>query len=150
MLPLARKEGLHVEELPDELMVYDVERQKAHCLSPAAASVWRSCDGQTTAHQLSLRLRDQGIHADEEMVWMILHRLSKLDLLAQKVTLPENAIFSTRRALMKKVAAAGGMLLLLTATVAAPAAAQAKSGGEHHKHHHPDPPNRWPHDNHGY
>ena len=128
MLPVARKEGLHIEELPDEVMVYDTVRHKAHCLSPAAAHVWRNCNGERTAHDLSVEVQKQGISADEEMVWMILHRLSRLDLLSEKVTLPEDAILSSRRALIKKVAAAGGMLILLTATIGAPTPAQARSG----------------------
>ena len=137
MLPVARTEGLHVEKLTDEVMVYDVARHKAHCLSPAAASVWRHCDGQKTAADLSLQLRKEGIEADEEMVWMILDRLGKLELLQERMALPQGAIVSSRRELMKKVAVAGGMLFLLTATIAAPTAARARSGGYRRRHHYP-------------
>jgi len=147
MLPLARKEGLHVERMASEVMVYDTARHKAHCLSPAAAIVWQSCDGQRTVKQLSGELQSQGISADEEMVWMILHRLSKLNLLEKKVTLPEDAILSGRRDLMKKVAAAGGMLLLMTATIAAPTPAKAQSGGaggHNRPPSHPHPPKPQP------
>jgi hypothetical protein len=128
MLPIARTEGLHVEQLVGEVMVYDTARHKAHCLSPAAAAVWRNCDGESSTYDLCAELRKEGIQADEELVWMILHRLSKLELLKKKVTLPENAILSTRRDLVKKVAMTGGMLLLMTATIGAPTAAQAQSG----------------------
>jgi len=142
MLPVARKEGLHIEPMAGELMVYDIARHKAHCLSPAAACVWRNCNGQKTAKDLSDELQKHGIGANEEMVWMILHRLSKLNLLERKVTLPENAILSTRRELMKRVGAVGGMFLLMTATIAAPTPAQARSGGGgwYHKPPRPVPP----------
>ncbi|MEJ7826475.1 MAG: PqqD family peptide modification chaperone, partial [Solirubrobacteraceae bacterium] len=57
-LPLARSEGLVVEELGDEILVYDLDVKNAHCLSPTAARVWRLCDGGTSsaviAEQLSL------------------------------------------------------------------------------------------------
>jgi hypothetical protein len=129
MLPVARTEKLHVEQLPDELIVYDTARQKAHCLSPAAASVWRNCNGQRTAEDISVQLQKEGIGADKEMVWMILHRLSKLNLLVERIVLPEDAILSSRRDLIKKVAVAGGMLAVLTATIAAPTVARASSGG---------------------
>ncbi len=129
VLPVARTENLHLEQLPDELIVYDTACNKAHCLSPTAASVWRNCDGQKTAEDISVQLQKEGIGADKEMVWMTLHRLSKLNLLAEKIVLPQNAILSSRRDLMKKVAAAGGVFVVLTATIAAPTVARASSGG---------------------
>ena len=47
--PTARKSGLVVQEMPDELLVYDTENNKAHCLNTTAAFVWKSCDGKKTA-----------------------------------------------------------------------------------------------------
>ena len=47
LMPRARQIELHVEELPDETLVYDLERHKARCLNRTAALVWRHCDGQT-------------------------------------------------------------------------------------------------------
>ena len=40
MLPKARQEQLTVRELPDETVVYDLARHKAHCLNPTAALIW--------------------------------------------------------------------------------------------------------------
>ena len=39
LLPLGRTKKLWVEELDGELVVYDLARNKAHCLNPAAAIV---------------------------------------------------------------------------------------------------------------
>src|SRR5437762_990009 len=115
MLPLARREGLRLEELSDELMVYDVDRHKAHCLSPIAAMVWRDCDGRKTVEEISAGLQRNGVKADEEMVWTVLHRLGKRDLLQEKFALPEDAIRSSRRDLMRKIFEAGGKCVVLTA-----------------------------------
>jgi hypothetical protein len=142
MLPVARQEGIHVEHLPEEVIAYDIVRHKAHCLSSITASVWRMCDGQNTAEDIAAQLQKEGIKADDEMVWMVLHRLSKIDLLQERITLPKDAILSSRRELIKKAAALGGVLFLLTSTISAPIPAQASSGGhghghenEHHHHH---------------
>ena len=43
--PLARSEDLVIEELEDEVLVYDAKSHQAHCLASAAAKVWRACDG---------------------------------------------------------------------------------------------------------
>jgi hypothetical protein len=134
MLPVARRDGIHIEQLPDEVIAYDQVSHKAHCLSPTTASVWRKCDGQSTAADISARLQKEGIPADEEMVWMVLHRLSKIGLLQERLSLPAGAIVSSRREIMKKAAVFGGMLFFLSATISAPTPAQASSGGGHGRH----------------
>jgi hypothetical protein len=44
--PCARKAGLVIQDMPDEVLVYDLDTNKAHCLNKSAAFVWRSCDGK--------------------------------------------------------------------------------------------------------
>ena len=48
MKPAKRTDGLVVTELQDEVLVYDLERHRAHCLNPTAAFVFRRCDGRTS------------------------------------------------------------------------------------------------------
>ncbi|HEY0004483.1 MAG TPA: hypothetical protein VGB17_06700, partial [Pyrinomonadaceae bacterium] len=51
--PLARKEGLVVRELADELLVYDTRRDRAHCLNKTASLVWQRCDGLTSTSEMA-------------------------------------------------------------------------------------------------
>ena len=44
--PKTRSTQIFVQELPDELVVYDVERNEVHCLNGSAARVWALCDGK--------------------------------------------------------------------------------------------------------
>ena len=53
--PLARKEGLVIQELPDEVLVYDLDRDRAHCLNQTAAFVWQRCDGRTSTVEIADR-----------------------------------------------------------------------------------------------
>ncbi|MBV9278705.1 MAG: hypothetical protein JOZ41_01360, partial [Chloroflexi bacterium] len=46
LAPRARKNGLIVRELEDEVLVYDLERHRAHCLNRAAGLVWKHADGE--------------------------------------------------------------------------------------------------------
>ena len=46
--PMARQNGIVVQEMPDEVLVYDLDSNKAHCLNQSAALVWKSCDGTNT------------------------------------------------------------------------------------------------------
>ena len=57
MLPCRREKDLIVRQLSDETLVYDLKRDKAHCLNPTAAAVWRHCDGRTSVSQLAALLR---------------------------------------------------------------------------------------------
>ena len=78
MKPRARKQGLVVTELPDELLVYDLERHKAHCLNPTAALVFKHCDGRRTVEQIARSLSTElDVAADERLVWLSLDRLAQ-------------------------------------------------------------------------
>jgi hypothetical protein len=54
--PLARSEDLVIEEVGDELLVYDGQNKRAHSLSAQAGQVWRACDGNTDIDGLALAL----------------------------------------------------------------------------------------------
>ena len=59
MKPQVRKDGLVVKELPEEMLVYDLERHRAHCLNQTAALVWKHCDGQTSAKEIATLLKKE-------------------------------------------------------------------------------------------
>lgn len=52
-LPHAREEGLLVEHLDGETVIYDTGTREAHCLSPIAAAVFAHCDGHTSLEALA-------------------------------------------------------------------------------------------------
>ena len=54
--PLARNEGLVIKELPDELLIYDTETDRAHCLNETAAFVWLRCDGRKSLAEITREL----------------------------------------------------------------------------------------------
>lgn len=128
--PKARERDLVVEELRDETLVYDLERDRAHCLNPAAALVWRHCDGRTPVARLaSLLERELGLPADEAVVWMALDRLEKARLLEKPLSAPEQRARYSRREMMKTLGRVAGITLLLPAvsSIVAPLAAQVGS-----------------------
>lgn len=125
--PQAREVGLVIEELDDELLVYDLESHKAHCLNSTAALIWRHCDGKTGAAGIANRLRQESrILIDDEVVWVALRRLGKANLLRERVTPPKEFEFgSSRRDLLKKLALVGGLSVV---TIISPTAADAATG----------------------
>lgn len=127
-LPRARTEELLVEELGEEVLVYDQRRDRAHCLNRAAALVWRACDGRTTVTDVAARLEGElAVPAGEPVVWMALHRLERARLLAEPVELPAPRARFSRREVVRALGIAGGLALALPAveSIVAPLAAQA-------------------------
>jgi hypothetical protein len=124
IMPRARTEGLIVEELPDEVLVYDRDRSRAHCLNKAAALVWESCDGKTPISEVALSLRKQ-LNADfnEETVVHALTNLHKAHLLDRLPKEVLSAAGMSRRSVIAKL----GLAAALVTTIVAPAAAVAAS-----------------------
>ncbi len=52
-VPVARKEGLVIQEMPDEVLVYDLDTNKAHCLNQTAAFVCKSCNGRNSVADIN-------------------------------------------------------------------------------------------------
>ena len=125
MKPERRREGLVVRELPDEVLIYDQERHKAHCLNSTAAFVFKQCDGRTTVREIAARLPGAlELPADEGLVWMALDRLGKAHLLETRVAPTDGARFS-RRTLLRRLGVGAAALLPLVSSIVAPTPAEA-------------------------
>ena len=126
-LPAARREGLVVQELSTEVLVYDLTNDKAHCLNETSAFIWKQCDGQTTLAEAQSRLeRHFANPVDEQMIWLALDQLAKFDLLESRVRRPAGMASLSRRALMQRMGMAAIITVpLITSIVAPPVHAQA-------------------------
>lgn len=51
--PVARDDGLLIEAVGDETVIYDIESKEAHCLKALAAVVFAHADGQTSAADIA-------------------------------------------------------------------------------------------------
>lgn len=126
--PKARTDGLLVEELDDETLVYDLETHGAHCLNRAAALVWHRSDGNTTVRDMVPLLAEVGLPEEEALVWMALSRLDDAGLVGS-VTLPGPKGSFSRKQVLRVLGATAAMTLLAPAlhSVVAPLALQAAS-----------------------
>jgi Coenzyme PQQ synthesis protein D (PqqD) len=125
-VPRARKEGLVVEELPDEVLIYDEDRNKAHCLNQTAALIWKHCDGQTSVEGVaSLLERELKTPVKEEVIWFALDQLGKYHLLQEPIVRPSEMPKFSRRELVKKLGLAASIPMVLS--ILAPEASAALS-----------------------
>jgi hypothetical protein len=126
MKPEKRRDGLVVKELADEVLVYDLAAHKAHCLNKPAAEVFNRCDGKTTVAAITRSLRGElGGPVEEAWVYLALDRLSKANLLEERVSPPAGKKPLTRRDLVKRAGLGAALLLPLVTSMVAPTPAEA-------------------------
>ncbi len=125
--PRARREGLVVQTLPDETLVYDLDRDLAHCLNQTATLVWNRCDGSRTTRQIARAISNDLNHpVDEKFVWVALDQLSRNHLLINGAT-PRSAGMG-RRDVIKALAVSAAVAVPVVASIVAPMPAQAATG----------------------
>lgn len=119
LFPSARTKGLVVQEVPNEVLVYDLETDKAHCLNETAAAVWRACDGNRSVREIAdsvgLML---GKEVSDDLVWLAIDQLNEHGLLQRNVTTKFNG--QSRREALKKIGIASMVALPIIASLAAP------------------------------
>src|SRR6266481_8414560 len=100
-LPLARTEQLIIKEVDDEVLVYDLKTDQAHCLNKTAALVWQNCDGSKSIKDIARLLESDGrTNLDDQVVWLALDELDKFNLLLQAGDKPAGI---SRRQIMRKM-----------------------------------------------
>lgn len=122
MKPVARRDGLLTRELPDELLVYDRDEHRAHCLNRTAAAVFKNADGTRTVADLALLLAPEGDRAAREsVVAEALARLAEAGLLEGEPAAPR----WSRREVVRRMGIGAAILLPVVASVVAPTPAEA-------------------------
>jgi len=118
--PVARKSGLVVQEMPDEVLVYDLNTNKAHCLNQTAARVWKACDGKTSISEIASSF---GKDAHEDLIWLAVDQLNESELLDGRVASKFKG--QSRREVLKKIGLASVVALPVIASLVAPSNALA-------------------------
>src|SRR4051812_30036317 len=113
--PVARKSGLVVQEMPDEVLVYDLNSNKAHCLNQTAASVWKACDGKTSISEIAAHF---GKGASEDLVWLAIDQLNESQLLESQIQSKFKG--QSRRDVIKKIGLASIIAVPVIASLVAP------------------------------
>jgi len=117
--PLARKNGLVIQEVPDEVLVYDMESDRAHCLNKTAAAVWRSCDGNNSVSDISKLIEAElGNHVSDDLVWLAIDQLSENSLL--DTSIESKFAGQSRREVLKKIGFASIVAVPVIASMVAP------------------------------
>lgn len=124
--PRARKQGLVVQALPDETLVYDLDRDRAHCLNETASLVWGRCDGRTTTKEIAQSLTKSLKHpVDEKIVWVALDQLDLNHLLSEESPIPKTIAGMNRREVVRALGLTAAIAIPAVVSIVAPLPAQA-------------------------
>jgi hypothetical protein len=138
MIPIARTKQLLVEELGEEVIIYDRERDIIYCLNSLAARVWYCCDGRNTIADIAKILDedlDLPVNEPENSVDLVLRSLQELEdfhLIDEYISQPIEQPAISRRRMIKKAALVSGFalgtLFPTIQSIVAPLPAMADSG----------------------
>jgi hypothetical protein len=122
--PMARQNGIVVQEMPDEVLVYDLDSNKAHCLNKSAAFVWKSCDGSNSVGDIVKQFEATGGgKVTEDFVWLAIDQLTENGLLDGEVAPRFHG--QSRRQVLKTIGLASMVALPVIASLVAPTSALA-------------------------
>jgi hypothetical protein len=128
--PQSRKANLVVQQMEDEVLIYDLTSNKAFCLNKTSALVWQACDGKRTTTEIAELIGKQlKTPANEDLIWLTLDLLKKEKLIESEGVLEHRFAGMSRRQVIKKVGLGTMATLPIVAAVVAPTAVTAQSCG---------------------
>jgi hypothetical protein len=117
-LPQAKPENIVVQSLENELLVYDLEINKAFCLNETSAIVYQACDGKTDFADFKNKH-----NFPDEIILLALDSLQKENLLEKSFVSPLKGI--SRRKVIRLIGKTSLVALPIIASLLAPTSAMA-------------------------
>lgn len=116
---MARQTGLVIQEVTDEVLVYDLDLDKAHCLNSSAAFVWKCCDGKNSILDIVRQFESDGRgKVTEDFVWLGIDKLIENGLLQNEVSPKFHR--RSRRQVLKTIGMASVVALPIIASLVNP------------------------------
>ncbi len=126
--PEARTEGIVTQEMPDEVLVYDLVSNKAHCLNSTAGMIWKSCDGRsTTAEIRAVVEKETGKSVSDDVILLAVDQLRSTNLLVSNEVIEQSGL--NRRELIKRAGLAAAIALPIVSSIAVPSNVMASASG---------------------
>lgn len=127
-IPISRQKEIVVQELQGELLIYDLNINKAFCLNETSAAVWQLCDGKNSVADIS-RFLNRKLKSPvlEDFVLLAIDQLKENNLLADgdEIEIDFNGL--SRREVIKKIGFASMIVLPVISSLTAPTTAAAQS-----------------------
>lgn len=117
--PLARQKDIVIQETPNEVLVFDMNSNKAHCLNASAAFVWKACTGENSVADIAEQFELSGNGSvTEDFVWLAIDQLQDTSLLENEMSPRFEG--QSRRQVIKKIGFASMVAVPMIASLVAP------------------------------
>lgn len=126
-LPRSRKKDIAMQELFNEILIYDLKIDKAFCLNHTSALIWQACDGSNSITKIAQSVSQKlNTPVEEDLVRLALDNLRRKNLIDD---LEKSVPFldkMERRNLLKKIGLVSMIALPIISSLAIPHAAAAQ------------------------
>ncbi|MEZ5345200.1 MAG: PqqD family protein [Pyrinomonadaceae bacterium] len=124
-LPKAKTAEIVVQEVDNELLIYNLTTNEAHHLNKTVTMVWRNCDGTTTFDDMAEALsRELGEKVEADFVFVAISELEKIGLLTESVDADAWGKISRRNVLFRYALPA--LAIPVVVSLVTPASAQVQ------------------------
>ncbi|MEZ5345978.1 MAG: PqqD family peptide modification chaperone [Pyrinomonadaceae bacterium] len=126
--PKSRNFDIVIQNVNDEVLIYDLNSNKAVCLNNTAALVFSLCDGKNTIRDIQSSMsRSLGIEVSQEIIFLAIDGLKKEDLLENTGEISFNFAGISRREVIRKIGFGSLVTLPIIASLTAPTSLDAQS-----------------------
>ena len=122
ILPKVRTTDLVLQKSGREMLIYDLNSNKATCLNETCAIVWNHCDGETSTSYLI-----EQYDLTEELIAIAIDALQGQDLITANFASGVPGQRIERRRFLQRTAAASTVALPIIGSLTAPESAMAQS-----------------------
>ena len=121
-LPLARNEGIVVQDMDEEILAYDMVTHKAYCLNQTASLVYRECGAKSSFEGLKRKH-----NFTDEIIFLAIDELKRAKLVEENGSYVSPFAGMSRREVMTRVGFASMIALPVISSLVAPMAVHAQS-----------------------
>jgi Coenzyme PQQ synthesis protein D (PqqD) len=127
-IPKSRQADIAVQELENEVLIYDFRTDKAFCLNKTSALIWQACDGTKSVSEISREIGEKvNTPVGENLVWLAIDQLIEDDLMDDSQPVVSKFQGLSRREVIKKVGLTSMVALPVISSLVAPTAAMGAS-----------------------
>ena len=103
-VPKSRQQNIVVQEVNGELLIYDLNLNKALCLNRPSALIWEACDGERSISEITKIVGEKlKTEINEDFTWLALDKLKKENLMVNPEEITQNFNGLTRREVIRRI-----------------------------------------------